>query len=329
MKYVVLDLEWNQAQIKDHSTFPLPFEIIEIGAVKLDEQLNIIDRFDGLVKPQVYDEMNSIIGEITGFSINELQKNGRYFEEVVKDFLDWCGEDYIFCTWGSQDLTELQRNIEFYNLSYKFPYPFRYLDIQKLFSIRFEDGKSRRSLENAVEYLKIKKDVEFHHAIVDVEYTAKVIRKIKFDGIERNYSVDLFRKPKNRKEEIHITYDTYSKYVSKPYPNKEKALQDREVRSTRCYLCEQSKSEKCGNVDKIAQWFSDNSKTYYFLGECEEHGFLKGKIKMKKTDDDRLYVVKILKLTDSEGAKGVMDKQIAIREKRRRRRLGITGNEEI
>lgn len=36
MNYIVLDLEWNQAIKQDHNS-QLLFEIIEIGAVKLDD----------------------------------------------------------------------------------------------------------------------------------------------------------------------------------------------------------------------------------------------------------------------------------------------------
>lgn len=322
MNYIVLDLEWNQCPSgKAESLQRLPFEIIEVGAVKLDENLNVAERFDGLVKPQVYDSIHAIIEEITKFSMEELNSKGRYFEEVIKDFLKWCGEDFLFCTWGPQDLSELQRNMKFYNLSYRFGLPFYYLDIQKLFSIRYEDGKVRRSLEHAVEFLKIEKKEEFHRAIDDVDYTTRIMQMMKFDGIEKNYSIDLFHKPANKKEEIYAVYQNYAKYVSRLFMTKDKALADKEVRSARCYLCEQEKREAVKNVKKIANWFSDNSKTYYFLGECPQHGFLKGKIKMKKAEDDRVYVVKTLKLTDAEEAAGILEKQLAIRERRRRKRL--------
>mgnify|MGYP000503095847 CR=1 FL=1 len=33
----------------------------------------------------------------------------RTFDVVMKDFLAWCGEDFMFGTWGPQDLTELQK----------------------------------------------------------------------------------------------------------------------------------------------------------------------------------------------------------------------------
>ncbi len=45
--YIVFDLEWNQSpEGKGNSIENLPFEIIEIGAVKLDSHLQLISEFD-------------------------------------------------------------------------------------------------------------------------------------------------------------------------------------------------------------------------------------------------------------------------------------------
>ena len=59
MNYIVLDLEWNQSPDgKEGQTRHLPFEIIEIGAVKLDQNRKRAGEFHRLVKPQVYDELH-------------------------------------------------------------------------------------------------------------------------------------------------------------------------------------------------------------------------------------------------------------------------------
>ena len=43
MNIIVFDLEWNQSPIGQAGEHPrMPFEIIEIGAVKLDEHYHII-----------------------------------------------------------------------------------------------------------------------------------------------------------------------------------------------------------------------------------------------------------------------------------------------
>ena len=58
MNYIVFDLEWNQPQDgKPTETRKLAFEIIEIGAVKLNDSFNIVDKYDQLIRPQVYHEI--------------------------------------------------------------------------------------------------------------------------------------------------------------------------------------------------------------------------------------------------------------------------------
>ena len=59
MNYIVLDLEWNQCPTgKENENELIPFEIIEIGAVKLNENLKEIDRFREVVRPQVYKKLH-------------------------------------------------------------------------------------------------------------------------------------------------------------------------------------------------------------------------------------------------------------------------------
>ena len=46
MNYIVMDLEWNQSYSGHIGEHPrMPFEIIEIGAVKVDKNYRIIDEF--------------------------------------------------------------------------------------------------------------------------------------------------------------------------------------------------------------------------------------------------------------------------------------------
>ena len=43
-------------------------------------------------------------------------EEGIPFKAAVKKFLEWCGTDVKFCTWGSADLVELQRNLKYYRM---------------------------------------------------------------------------------------------------------------------------------------------------------------------------------------------------------------------
>ena len=98
MNYIILDLEWNQSSTGEEEVSKiLPFEIIEIGAIKLNSSRKMIDEFSELVKPQVYHEMHRITSKLIHLQMNQLQQ-GSFFPEVMKQFQDWCGDDYIFCT---------------------------------------------------------------------------------------------------------------------------------------------------------------------------------------------------------------------------------------
>jgi len=51
MNYIVIDLEWNGGWSKKaHGYFN---EIIEVGAVKVDEQMHVLDVFRAAIKPVV------------------------------------------------------------------------------------------------------------------------------------------------------------------------------------------------------------------------------------------------------------------------------------
>ena len=77
MNYIVFDLEWNQkTQDVAQVTTPLYLtgEIIEIGAVKLDEHFKTVDEFVVHILPQYYTTMNARITQLTKIHGNYLKK---------------------------------------------------------------------------------------------------------------------------------------------------------------------------------------------------------------------------------------------------------------
>ncbi len=319
VNYVVLDLEWNQPMdgIKSEDR-ELPFEIVEIGAILLNEERKIIGEFTQIVKPTVYHVMNEVTRNLIHLRMKEL-KQGKTFPETMKEFLEWCGEDYVFCTWGSLDLVELQRNMKYHGLEPFDTRPFPYLDVQKLFSIAFEDRKVRRSLEYAVEYLKIPVDIPFHRAFSDAYYTAKVMALIEDPDVFSNYSFDTYHIPTSRKDEVSVLFHDYAKYISRGFDDKTDAMQDREVISTRCYVCKK-------NARRRINWFSPNGKHFYSVSQCEKHGYMKGKIRLKKSETGKIYVVKTQKLISEEEMEQIAGKRATMREQRRKSRMGKKSN---
>ena len=292
MNYIVFDLEWNQSSTgQEKEMKALPFEIIEIGAVKLNERLEIEGRFQRLVRPCVYQQIHEVIENIIHLKLEDLEKESP-FPEVAEEFLKWCGTDYIFCSWGPLDLTELQRNMRYYRMKPLSNGPLRFYDVQKLFSIQFEDRKSRRMLEYAINMLSIQKNVPFHRAFGDAYYTAMVMQRIQKETLS-NYSFDLFHLPQTNKEEIKVVFDDYAKYISREFPNKSAAFADREVMSVKCYLCRK-------NIKRKLEWFTNNSKHYYNVGYCDVHGLMKAKLRVKKSENGGVYIVKTMKFISQE-----------------------------
>lgn len=313
MNYIVFDLEWNQAQAgRSRSNPKIPFEILEIGAIKLNAHRKTLGEFHETIKPLVYREMNKQTQKIVHLDMNEL-KDSKTFSPVARHFLDWCGEDYVFVTWGPSDIFELQRNLDYYRIQYKFPKPLLYYDLQKLYSLALDDGKRRPALQEAVEALHILDTKPFHGAYEDAWYTAEVMKKLNLKPVLEYKSVDYYRLPDNKAEEIYLSFKTYDKYVSMPYDSKEEAMQDKTVTAIRC--------TKCGlPVIRRMNWFaSATGNMYYALIQCPIHGSVKGKIRIRKTRGDKIFVVKTIKPATEKDVEELKARKEAVREKRHKR----------
>ena len=311
MNYIVMDLEWNQGSPAEPTRRLMPFEIIEIGAMKLNQDRKIISEFSELIKPQVYHEMHQITSKLIHLQMKELV-HGQKFQQVYRAFHEWCSEEeYMFCSWGPLDLTELQRNIRYYGLDPISEGPIPFLDVQKLFSIAYEDSKTRRSLEYAIDFLEIEKDIPFHRAFSDAYYTAKVLEQID-EKFLTYLSLDLFHLPKDRKSEVNISFPTYHKYVSRLFDDKTAAMADKEVIATRCYICRH-------NIKKVIKWFTyNNGKHYYAISCCDKHGYMKSKIRIRKGEDYGVYVVKTDKFISPEEMEEIKEKKTRMKKKARK-----------
>lgn len=313
MVYIVMDLEWNQsARGKAGTVRGIPFEIIEIGAVKLDENRQFLSCFQQLVRPKLYKKLHFAARELLPIAEQDL-KAGKPFPKAMGQFLSWCaeeGEEYRFCTWGSMDLTELQRNCHYYGMDNCFQHPLFYYDLQKNFSAEFGEYQQNPSLEHALGMLSLETDGGFHRALADAEYTARIFQKLSIEEVKQYYSVDYYQIPETKKEELSIKFPTYTKYVSKKYESKEKAMGARDVRKVLCPQCGQ-------RAERKIRWYTTNMKNYYSLSECREHGYVRGRIRVRKTDDGHSYVIKTLRLIQEEEAEQMQKMRQMLRKKRK------------
>ncbi|MCX8128577.1 MAG: exonuclease domain-containing protein [Clostridia bacterium] len=172
MYYIVFDLELNSKAYKSK----LPNEVIEIGAVRLDEKLELTDSFQSYIQPKIHRKLFPLIKrktKITQESINEADS----FRNVLNRFREWCGCDSILCSWGPDDIHHLKQNCKLNRVSAKWIK--KTFDIQKYFSQLYEAPPGHRySLSKALEALKIKPEEDLHRAYVDAKYTALVFVNI-------------------------------------------------------------------------------------------------------------------------------------------------------
>ena len=207
------------------------------------------------------------------------------------------------------DLTEFQRNMVYHGMDLLFSRPLLFYDVQKLYSILYSDGKTRESLDEAVDFFGLRKDVPFHRALEDAEYTGKILEKIEFHRVKDYVSVDYYCPPESREEEFTLEFPSYSKFVSKTFSTREQAMADKKVTDMVCYQCHRM-------LKKKIRWFSYGQRFYLCLAVCPEHGFIKGKIRMKRAEDGSVFAVKTLKLASQEAAEMVEKKKEEARLKR-------------
>ena len=292
MNYIVLDLEWNQnPNIRAKPNKMLPFEIIEIGAVRLDEDRQILDTFQCLIKPGVYHWIQDTIHQVTHVNYSDLQK-GTPFPDAAEEFMKWCGDDFRFCTWAKQDVAELQRNMRYYYMLDLLPGPVVYLDVQKLCSLSFEDGKARRSLEYMIDSLSIKKDLGFHRALADAVYTARIFQRIRPDLLSGYESIDVYQNPKSPEEAVYWQGKGREKYVSCEYASREEIMHTRAVTKIYCPVC------RSAQLDQKTGWCATGARVYQCAARCPEHGPVIGRLRLRQSQEGNYFAVRTLRQAD-------------------------------
>ncbi len=305
MNYIVLDLEWNQSGTHEGNNERIPFEIIEIGAVKLNEDMTMIDEFSALIKPRIYKTMHYVTGKLVHIKMQEL-KHEQPFTEVMERFMNWCGDEVMFCTWGPTDLTELQRNMNFYDLEPLADGPIAFYDVQKLYAIAQGNRSERISLEAAIDKMNIEKDIPFHRAFSDAYYAAKILAGLKDPELLDYVSYDTYNTPIDREHEIHRIFKDYDKYITRAFSSREALMADRDVKYTGCYLCDRPSARE-------VKLFAPTTRFYLGVSRCEEHGFIKTKIRVRKTDDGLYFAVKTQKQITEEEAEAIRQRAVRVK----------------
>lgn len=311
MNYIVVDLEWNQCPRGPEFENPrIPFEIIEIGAVKLNDSFEIVDEYSSIVKPRIYKSLHNHIRQMLNYD-ETLLRSGRPFDMVCREFMKWCGSDYIFGTWGTTDLPQLQKNMDYYYMN-KFTEPFKYYDIQAIFSDAYKELGACK-LEKAVAAMNLPMEHEFHTAINDARYTAQIFQHLSKKHLNDQYTYDCYNEPKDKNSEIYSFHRTYSEHITRGFEDRTDIMEDKDITMLRCYKCKRK-------ISKKIKWFSYNQHSFVCVGRCFYHGYQKGVIKIKTSNNGKTFAIKrVVPITKSD-VEDIHNRQLELREKRREKR---------
>jgi len=291
MHYIILDLEWNQPLSYNSSAFRavggrLLFELIQIGAVKLNEKLEIVDTFNQLIQPTHYVKLHPRIKRITGITQEELC-DAPQFAEAAGRFHGWCGEDAALLTWGCDDISVLQQNLDFFECGH-LPFP-NFYDIQQLYGRLVGDTKNRAGLKSAMEHFEIEPDENhpFHNALNDAYYTALVFQRFEKPA-------DVLTCPQKARKLIHEdrtrkteTCDTIR--VSRI----SEAMRSKHTQTPPCPVCGH-------RFELKADYLTMNDGAQQALCVCEHHGLFTVRVKFQKDDKGRRVMVRSCALTDEQ-----------------------------
>lgn len=292
MHYIVVDFEWNQTISYNSIAFKkaenkLLFEIIQIGAVKLDENYNIIGYFNKYIKPFYFKRVHPRIQRITGIN-TQLLADKEGFVEVYNQFKEFCEENPKFITWGGDDISVYKQNLDCYGIEDE---SMEFFNLQSLFSDKqmFDDNLNtqKSGLKNAMLALNIEENenLPFHNAANDAHYTAKILQIIDKEHKIDNYRVYAKKLQHNAKvKHIKITHNVMSMTHG---------LNAKAVKEPLCPYCNAPLSFE-------TQLIQQASNRYIALLKCPTHGRLYMQIRFLRLKNKNIGMALSTKIAGKE-----------------------------
>ena len=272
MKYVLVDLEWNQPlpeQPMVREPFPLDSEIIEIGAIRLNEQFEYEAEYRAYVKPVFYPVLNGKVVRLTKIRPQDLEAAGE-FPEVCGEFLDWCGESFCLCTWGPDDVPALLDNMLLHGM--ETPELVYACNLQRIYSREIMRDDKPWALDKAVELLGLPME-RAHDALNDVRNTLTICQRVDVLAYLEEYACS------------HVGYgkDRLAGLIAgRQYPDYDAVLADDELHALICPWC--------GETLVFGEWVRNTKNILFSYARCEEGDEFLGRFRQKRNRDGSLTV---------------------------------------
>ena len=301
MYYVVLDLEWNQY----HNPMWIPTsragvamrdEIIQIGAVKVDEAMTPVDTFDMYVRLGGRRRLDRHVKKLTHIDESDLL-SGEDFPAAAEMFEAWLGDTTAIISWGNEDMRVYLSNLAFYGIAAP---NLAWFDGQKIFAKQVpEHGKL--GLNAIAEESGLRINLPLHNALNDALLTACVLQKVNMEQGIREYNADKSAKPS--------TLTPLSTAKTHRHPTKEAAWEEAGATLLHCPKCISALSWQEGEQGSIDRWYKRAS--------CDRHGefIIKGEFLGQKA-----YTLKLSFFEPTEEVNQMIEAELNPSKSKRKRR---------
>lgn len=213
MKHIVIDLEMCKVPKSMRKKYPYKQEIIQIGAVLLNEDFEEISRFSAFVKPE-FGHIDWFIADLTGIHDTQV-KHAPMLAEVLERMQGWIGKtEADIYAWSDSDRAQLmheitEKQIELPGLS-DFMAEENWVDYQKIFGKRFSMGRDV-SLKEAMNLADIEQEGRAHDGLEDARNTGRLIAKLELDP---DYQLpEVYEKARSEEEPEHLGFSMGSLFA--------------------------------------------------------------------------------------------------------------------
>lgn len=155
-------------------------EVVQISAIKVSDNLDIISEFGAFCKPQVNPVLSDYFINLTHITNDKIKTEGRLFSDVYKDFEEFIEDNICYShSWGTDyfyktDGQVLEENLRLYNLSVKKDIIYR--NIAPIFKELYMKHKIQVKSQSSGEICRIlgieknleKMNLNIHNALYDV-----------------------------------------------------------------------------------------------------------------------------------------------------------------
>lgn len=179
MNYVIVDLEatcWEGPR-------KAPNEIIEIGAVLVKDQAEVVSAFEQFVRPHLQPQLSDFCTSLTSIRQSEVD-DAPLFPEAIERFTSWFGygqADYLLCSWGFYARHQFAHDCKLHGM--RVDWLESHISLKHQYA-RMMELKRPIGMKSALHHEKLTLEGTHHRGIDDARNIARIIQR-HFDRWER------------------------------------------------------------------------------------------------------------------------------------------------